>query len=124
MHFEMEFFVNRDHFLQGYISKQKAFFSENGETALFYTDSSIDVLTEENQQKYLDALKILQGDAPCSHCDSNWIVTGSLTSWYLAWLDYVNMGHCDSICAPSSCKSGEVVNEMFAKQCLSEFLRS
>lgn len=67
--FELEFFVNSDHYLQGFISKRKTYFDNSGEAARFYTDQTIDVLTEENQQKYLNAMNILSGTTTCSFCD-------------------------------------------------------
>ena len=50
---ELEFFVNSDHHLRDYISYRETNFPQNGEGAHYFTDSSIVVLTEANQQSYL-----------------------------------------------------------------------
>lgn len=44
--FELEFFVNSDHYLQGFITKRKAYFANGGDSANLYTDNTIDILTE------------------------------------------------------------------------------
>ena len=86
------------------------------------------MLTEANQKKYLDTINVLAGNTPCDHCQQDWIIDESLHSWFFSWISFVDAGLCDSVCVDSSgfvgCKTGKVVKDTFAKQCLFRFLNS
>ena len=108
--FSLEFFIEDDQRLRFYFDDLTANFESSGFSAGLYTDKSSNLTTEDNQQKYLNLLNILDGKAECSHCDRNYIASGSLSSWFTSFLLFVDNNGCNSVCSsPSNCKTGSVV---------------
>ena len=121
--FELDFFVNSDHFLQGFIKARDANFPNNGNGCRMYTTSDVDPLTEDNQTKYLKIVNILSGTETCQNCKENWVINGSVNSWYSAFLTWIDGGACNAVCG-GSCKNGNVVAAAHVKQCLYNFLQA
>ena len=79
-------------------------------------------MTEENQQRYLNVLRLLDGTTTCSHCGRNYVSFGSLDSWYFSFINFVDANGCNSVCtSPANCKTGDIVKSTYVKQCMKLF---
>lgn len=122
INFSVEYFVSDGQRLKAFFSDLNAAYDGNRFGGNLYTEASANLLTEANQQKYLDVLKILDGSVNCSFCDRNYVPTGSLSSWYNTFINYVNNGGCNSVCtSAANCKNGDVVKEAFVGRCMKVF---
>lgn len=71
------------------------------------------MLSETNQNKFYDVLDRLN-----SH---RWVVSGSVSSWYLNFLNFIDNDECTACSPASSCKNNNAVLSAYVGQCLKEF---
>ena len=123
--FSIEYFVEDDQRLQIFYNQRNSLYPKIGFGSGFWTDGQADLLTEDNQQRYLNVVKILEGISSCSHCSRNYVSPGSVDSWYTSLINFVESNGCNSVCtSPANCKNGDIIKYAYVKQCMKLFFDS
>ena len=66
--FTVDLIWKDNHKLQRYSDLYDQGFSTAGSTIAYFTDTSIDIRTKQNQISYLKVMRILSGALPCTQC--------------------------------------------------------
>ncbi len=121
--FKVDLIYKDGHRLERYNSVFKQYYPKSGSTIVYFTDQSIDVMTKTNQESYLRVMSILKGEIPCDYCDKNWVLPGTLNSWYLLFRRFTLGGcpPCTTGAGPGVCLDGQAIEASIVAACLPAF---